>query len=169
MRIGTGWDIHPLIPQRPLMIGGVHIPHLLGEEGHSDGDVLIHAVIDALLGAAALGDIGTHFPPSDPKWKNVESLTLLKLTLEKLKGYGIQNIDCTVILEEPRLSPHISAIRISLADACGIAYARVSVKAKTAEKLLGEVGKGQAIIAQAVVLLEEPRNTDAGECPGDWL
>lgn len=168
MRIGTGWDIHQLVPDRPLMIGGVVIPHNLGESGYSDGDVLIHAVIDALLGAATLGDIGTHFPSSDPKWKDFPSLDLLQLTMQELRGLSIQHLDCTVILEQPKLQNHISAIRISLAEACCLSYDHVSVKAKTADGMLGEVGQGKAIIAQVVVLLSDTKEEN-DIMTDDWV
>ncbi len=168
MRIGTGWDIHRLGPNRALMIGGVAIPHEVGEIGHSDGDALIHAIIDALLGAAAMGDIGTHFPSSDPAWKDIASLELLSKTMTLIKDYRIVNLDCTVILERPRLQQHIGTIRISLAEACSLPLERVSVKAKTAEGLLGEVGHGLAIIAQAVVLMEE-RHSDELTLPDPWV
>jgi 2-C-methyl-D-erythritol 2,4-cyclodiphosphate synthase len=125
----------------------------LGHEAHSDGDVLLHAIIDAILGALSLGDIGTHFPPSDQKYKDISSIKLLKETLKLLGDYKIGNLDCTIILQEPKLSPHIQAIRESIANSCSIELNQISVKAKTAEKLLGEVGQGKAIIAQAVVLL----------------
>jgi 2-C-methyl-D-erythritol 2,4-cyclodiphosphate synthase len=153
MRIGTGWDIHALVPNRKLLLGGFEVPHHLGHEAHSDGDVLLHAIIDAILGALSLGDIGTHFPPSDQKYKDISSIKLLKETLKLLGDYKIGNLDCTIILQEPKLSPHIQAIRESIANSCSIELNQISVKAKTAEKLLGEVGQGKAIIAQAVVLL----------------
>lgn len=153
MRIGTGWDIHELVPNRKLLLGGFEVPHHLGHKAHSDGDVLLHAIIDALLGALALGDIGTHFPPSDQKYKDISSITLLKETLKLLGDYKIGNLDCTLILQEPKLSPYIQAIRESIAKTCEVELNQISVKAKTAEKLLGEVGQGKAIIAQAIVLL----------------
>lgn len=167
MKIGTGWDIHPLVPGRPLLIGGVEIPHDRGEAGHSDGDVLIHAVIDALLGASAKGDIGTLYPPTDPRWKDAPSLLLLENTLAVLAWYRIENIDCTVILERPKLLPHIPSIRVSLSEACGIPLDCVSVKAKTAEGMLGQVGSGEAVIAQAVVLLSERTEEELPMAP--WL
>lgn len=162
MRIGTGWDIHPLVPGRRLLLGGVEIPHDLGESGHSDGDVLLHAIIDALLGATASGDIGTHFPPSDQRWKDASSVDLLGRTLELIAGYTIINLDCTIILQQPRLRPHIDTIRESIARSCGLPLSRVSVKAKTAEGLLNEVGKGTAVIAQVVVLLSEAPDDSIG-------
>jgi 2-C-methyl-D-erythritol 2,4-cyclodiphosphate synthase len=154
MRVGTGWDIHSLVAGRSLVIGGIIIPHNLGEAGHSDGDVLIHAIIDALLGALALGDIGTHFPPQEDRWKDIQSAKLLHMTLDLLQGWEIVNIDSTVILQRPKLAPHIHSIRKSLADLCDLPLERVSVKAKTAESMLGEVGDGRAVIAQASVLLQ---------------
>lgn len=168
MRIGTGWDIHPLVPGRKLLLGGIEIPHDRGEAGHSDGDVLLHAIIDALLGASANGDIGTHFPPSDDRWKDISSTVLLERTLELLDGYEIGNIDCTVILQSPRLSPHIGSIRKSIASVCGLPEDRVSVKAKTAERLLGEVGEGNAVIAQVSVLLRERMDDGIGTLE-DWV
>ena len=162
MRIGSGWDSHRLIEGRPLLLGGVEIDTSpLGEDGHSDGDVLLHAVIDALLGAAALGDIGQHFPPSDPQWKDAESIELLKSAYRKVKdqtGMIIQNIDATVILQSPRLADYIPAIRESIADALQMGVSTVSVKAKSAERV-GPVGRGESIEAQAVLLLiEEPQD-----------
>ena len=168
MRVGTGWDIHQMVEHRPLMLGGLHIPHPLGESGHSDGDVLIHAIIDALLGASALGDIGTHFPPSDQTWKDIDSKELLKMTMEKLDDWEIVNIDTTIIVERPKLRPYVHAIRASLAQLCRISLEQVSVKAKTAEGLLGEVGEGRAIIAQATVLLKS-RITDNSTTLDEWV
>jgi 2-C-methyl-D-erythritol 2,4-cyclodiphosphate synthase len=168
MRCGTGWDIHPLVPNRPLIIGGLIIPHTLGESGHSDGDVLIHAIIDALLGALALGDIGTHFPPSDNQWKDAKSTNLLVATLDMLHGWEIVNIDSTIILQRPKLAGYIEAIRSSLTTVCNIPIDRISVKAKTAEHLLGEVGNGTAIIAQATVLLT-PVESDSYEHLNQWV
>ncbi len=162
MRVGTGWDIHPLVTGRPLLLGGIEIPHDKGEDGHSDGDVLLHALIDALLGAVAAGDIGTHFPPSDRQWKGASSLDLLQRSLVKLGEFEIENIDCTVILQRPKLQPFILDIRQSLASACAIDVDRVSVKAKTAEGLLGELGTGDAIIAQVVVLLTQLKSSETG-------
>jgi len=154
MRIGSGWDIHTLVPNRNLIIGGVHIPHDLGEAGHSDGDVLIHAIIDAILGALAKGDIGSHFPDTDPAFKNADSQKLLKHVLEhELKPYTITNLDTTIILQRPKLREHIDAIRENLAKVMNLNIEQVSVKAKTAEGMLNEVGSGDAIIAQATVLI----------------
>ena len=154
MRIGSGWDIHALVPNRNLIIGGVHIPHDLGEAGHSDGDVLIHAIIDAILGALAKGDIGSHFPDTDPAYKNADSQVLLKQIIEyELKPYSITNLDTTIILQRPKLREHIDAIRENLAKVMNLSIEQVSVKAKTAEGMLNEVGSGDAIIAQATVLI----------------
>ncbi len=153
-RIGQGWDLHRLAAGRPLLLGGVRLPSELGEEAHSDGDVLIHAVIDAMLGAAALGDIGTHFPPSDEAWKDADSRDLLARTAALVRGAGWEpgNVDCTVVLERPRMGPYGNAIRESLASCLGVESSAVSVKAKTAEGL-GEVGSGRAVEASAVVTL----------------
>ncbi|HHT80908.1 MAG: 2-C-methyl-D-erythritol 2,4-cyclodiphosphate synthase [Sphaerochaeta sp.] len=154
MRIGSGWDIHALVPNRPLVLGGVHIPHDKGEEGHSDGDVLVHAIIDAILGALAKGDIGSHFPDTDPSYKNADSQQLLKQVIQQeLPPYSIKNLDTTIILQRPKLREHIDAIRKNLANLMNLTIEQVSVKAKTAEGMLNEVGSGDAIIAQATVLL----------------
>ncbi|MDY0287553.1 MAG: 2-C-methyl-D-erythritol 2,4-cyclodiphosphate synthase [Sphaerochaeta sp.] len=154
MRIGSGWDIHALVPGRPLMIGGIHIPHDRGEAGHSDGDVLIHAIIDAILGALAKGDIGSHFPDSDPTYKNADSQVLLKQIMEhELQPYSITNLDTTIILQRPKLREHIDSIRENLARVMNLSVDQISVKAKTAEGMLNEVGTGDAIIAQATVLI----------------
>lgn len=151
---GQGWDIHRLSPGRPLILGGVTIPSELGLEGHSDADVLAHAITDAILGAAALGDIGMHFPDSDPRWKDAGSLVFLaharSLALER--GYRIVNVDSTVILERPKLHDYRQAIRDKLAAALELDAGHVSVKFKTAEKL-GPVGEGRAAEAQAIVTL----------------
>ena len=154
MRIGIGYDLHRFGAERPLRLGGVAIEGGRGLEGHSDADVLTHAIMDALLGAAALGDIGGHFPPRDSAYANADSLALLGrvLTLVRDAGYLVHNIDATVITEEPRLAPYIPAIRARLADVLGIGIAAVSVKAKTNEGL-DAVGKRLAIAAQAVALL----------------
>lgn len=160
MRIGTGWDLHRLKEGRKLMIGGVDIPYSLGQEAHSDGDVLIHAVIDAILGAAALGDIGTHFPPSDAQYKDISSLLLLEETVELLTeaGYRIINLDAIVILQEPKLKPYIGNIREKLAEALTLNIDRISVKAKTKEKM-DATGEGKAVESIASVLIEEIDNT----------
>ncbi len=156
MRIGTGWDLHRLKEGRKLILGGEHIPYHSGEEAHSDGDVLIHAVIDAILGAAALGDIGTHFPPSDTQYKDISSIILLEKTVELLTeaGYQIINLDSTIILQEPKLKPFITIIRKNLSMALTLDSDRISVKAKTKENV-DATGEGKAIEAIATVLIEE--------------
>ncbi|HOQ45435.1 MAG TPA: 2-C-methyl-D-erythritol 2,4-cyclodiphosphate synthase [Bryobacteraceae bacterium] len=153
-RTGIGWDVHRLAPGRPLILGGVRIPADVGLEGHSDADVLFHAVTDALLGAAALGDIGMHFPDTDPRWKGADSLAFLRhaLALAADRGFRLVNVDSTIILERPKLKDYRAAIRESLAAALGLDVSRVSVKFKTAERL-GPVGEGLSAEAQAVVTL----------------
>ena len=154
MRIGEGWDVHALVPGRPLVIGGVAIPYDRGLLGHSDADVLLHAVTDALLGAAGLGDIGRHFPDTDPAFKGADSVLLLEEAGRRVgqAGWVVVNIDSTVVAQAPRLAPHIDAMRARIAKALALDPAQVNVKAKTAEKL-GPVGQGQSIEARAVVLL----------------
>ena len=154
VRIGEGWDCHALVPGRKLIIGGVDVPHNTGLLGHSDADVLLHAIIDALLGAAGLGDIGSHFSDLDTKFKGADSVALLieSARLVTAQGYKIGNIDSTVIAQAPRLASHIPAMRKRIADALGLDASRVNVKAKTAEKL-GPVGQGLSMEARAVVLL----------------
>jgi 2-C-methyl-D-erythritol 2,4-cyclodiphosphate synthase len=156
MRIGFGYDIHKLVKGRKLIIGGVCIPCEKGELGHSDGDVLIHALIDALLGAAALGDIGTHFPPDDPSYKDISSRILLAKTLKLLrqKHWSIINIDCMIILEKPKLLAHISQIKERLAHELDCAPSMISIKCKTKEGM-DSVGQEQAIEAYSVVLLQK--------------
>ena len=151
-RTGMGWDVHRLAPGRPLILGGVAVPSELGLEGHSDADVLSHAITDALLGAAALGDIGMHFPDSDPRWAGADSLKFLRhaLALASEQGYRLVNVDATVILERPKLKDYRTAIREKLAATLGLEVDRVSVKFKTAEGL-GPVGEGRAAEAEAVV------------------
>ena len=155
MRNGIGYDIHPLAQGRPLILGGVRIEHTAGLEGHSDGDVLCHALIDALLGAAALGDIGKHFPPGDERYRDARSLDLLReaVALVANAGYAIVNVDATVIAESPRLSPYIDDIRASVAGALAIDAGSVSVKATTADGL-GALGRGEGIAALAIALLD---------------
>ena len=155
MRIGQGFDAHALVTGRKLVIGGVDIPHEKGLAGHSDADVLIHAVCDALLGAAGLGDIGRHFPDSDTRFKDIDSRTLLREVVRLLKERGLKaaNVDATIIAQAPRMAPHIPAMRANLAADLGIAPDAVNVKAKTTEKL-GFVGRGEGIAAEAVALLE---------------
>lgn len=153
-RVGQGWDVHRTAPDRPLILGGVTIPSAFGLAGHSDADVLAHAITDAILGAIAAGDIGMHFPDTDPKWKGAGSLVFLKhaCNLASQAGFRILNVDSTVILERPKLKDFRTAIRQSLANAIGIDVASVSVKFKTAEGV-GPVGEGRSAEAQAVVLL----------------
>ena len=155
MRIGVGYDVHPFDVARPLHLGGVRIDGSPGLSGHSDADALLHAVIDALLGAAGLGDIGQHFPPDDPAYKGVDSKQLLRRTRELLqeKGYRVGNVDATVIAERPRLLPHLPAMRSAIAAVIGIDESRVSVKATTHEGL-GAIGRGEGIAAMAVALIE---------------
>ena len=156
-RIGEGWDTHALVPGRRLVIGGVVIPFHLGLLGHSDADVLLHAITDALLGAAALGDIGTHFSDTDERWRGADSWLLLQTTGAMLResGWNISNIDSTVMAQAPKLAPFIAPMRERIASALQLDLNQVNVKAKTAEKL-GPVGSGQAIEARAVALLQSP-------------
>ena len=153
-RIGQGWDIHALVEGRPLILGGVHIPSDKGLLGHSDADALLHAITDALLGGAGLGDIGRHFPDTDERFKGADSVQLLRQAAQRVRerGWQIGNIDATVIAQAPRLAPHIPAMCERIADALALAPELVNVKAKTAEKM-GPVGEGKAMQAQAVVLL----------------
>jgi 2-C-methyl-D-erythritol 2,4-cyclodiphosphate synthase len=153
-RIGEGWDVHALVPGRRLIIGGVHVPHHQGLLGHSDADVLLHAITDALLGAAALGDIGRHFPDTDERFKGADSSVLLAEATRRVRdaGFEIGNVDSTVIAQAPKLAPHIEAMREGIARTLGVAPYQVNVKAKTAEKI-GPVGQGLSIEARAVVLL----------------
>ena len=153
-RIGEGWDTHALVPGRKLILGGVEIAHPLGLLGHSDADVLLHAVIDALLGAAGLGDIGSHFPDTDIRFKGADSVLLLVETGRILAHHGhrIGNIDSTIVAQAPKLAPHIAAMRMRIAQALDLDMGQVNVKAKTAEKL-GPVGQGLSMEARAVVLL----------------
>lgn len=156
MRIGHGYDVHKLVPDRDLILGGVKIDYELGLLGHSDADVLLHAVSDALLGAAGLGDIGRHFPDTDPKYKGADSLKLLENVAEKVKaaGYRVSNIDVTMIAQRPKLKDHIPQMVINIAAAVGIDPSRVNVKATTEEKL-GFTGEGLGMSCHAVCLLEE--------------
>jgi 2-C-methyl-D-erythritol 2,4-cyclodiphosphate synthase len=153
-RVGEGWDIHALVPGRKLVIGGVEIPFERGLLGHSDADVLLHAITDALLGAAGLGDIGRHFPDTDERFRGADSVVLLAEAARRVRDQGLRigNVDSTVIAQTPKLAPHIEAMRARIAQALDIAPADVNVKAKTAEKL-GPVGEGLAIEARAIVLL----------------
>ncbi|HSN33368.1 MAG TPA: 2-C-methyl-D-erythritol 2,4-cyclodiphosphate synthase [Ideonella sp.] len=154
LRIGEGWDIHALVGGRPLVLGGVTIPHTHGLAGHSDADALAHAITDALLGAAALGDIGRHFPDSDEQFRGADSLGLLAEAARRVRdaGFAIGNVDATIVAQAPKMAPHIEAMRERLAATLGLGVAQVSVKAKTAEKL-GPVGRGEAIEVRAVCLL----------------
>ena len=154
MRIGTGYDVHKLVEGRKLIIGGVEIPYEKGLLGHSDADVLVHAVMDALLGAAALGDIGKHFPDSDPKHKGADSLMLMREGRRILSenGFEVGNVDATIIAQAPKMSPHIDTMRRNIADVLGLDVSQVSVKATTEERL-GFTGRGEGISAQAVALI----------------
>ena len=156
MRIGHGYDVHKLVPGRDLILGGVKIEYELGLLGHSDADVLLHAVSDALLGAAGLGDIGRHFPDTDPKYKGADSMKLLENVAEKVKtaGYRVSNIDVTMIAQKPKLKDHIPQMVLNIARAVGIDPRRVNVKATTEEKL-GFTGEGLGMSCHAVCLLEE--------------
>jgi 2-C-methyl-D-erythritol 2,4-cyclodiphosphate synthase len=151
-RVGLGWDVHRIAPGRPLILGGVRIEAEFGLEGHSDADVLAHAITDALLGAAALGDIGMHFPDTDPRWKGCDSLVFLRHALQLVRdaGYELVNLDSTVILERPKLKDYRLPIREKLANTLALDVGRVSLKFKTAEKV-GPVGEGRSAEAQAVV------------------
>jgi len=157
VRVGAGFDVHPLVEGRPLILGGVRLDHSRGLAGHSDADVLAHAVADALLGAAALGDLGQYFPPGDPNTAGADSLELLGqvATLVRERGWRVGNVDCTVIAERPKVAPHRDAMRENLARALGIPFADVSVKATTTERL-GFTGREEGIAAQAVVLILGP-------------
>ncbi len=156
MRVGTGYDVHPLTPGRRLVLGGVEIPFGKGLSGWSDADVLTHAVIDALLGAVALGDIGGHFPPGDPQYKDISSLVLLQKTRDELteRGWLIGNVDATIVAEQPKLRDFIDRMRQQLSQTLAITLSQVSVKASTSAQL-GFVGQGEGMAAWAVVLLEE--------------
>lgn len=154
VRIGNGYDIHRLVEGRPLILGGVKIPHTRGLLGHSDADVLTHSIMDALLGALGLGDIGHYFPPSDPQWQGANSMLLLEQVSQLIQsqGWTIGNIDSTIVAEQPKLKPHLKAMRSALADKLAIAIDGVSIKATTNERL-GPVGREEGICAYAVVLL----------------
>jgi len=155
MRIGIGYDAHPFIPERRLVLGGVDIPFTRGLNGWSDADVLTHAIIDALLGAAAMGDIGSHFPPGEPQYKDISSLVLLKQVKDKLSenGWKIENIDATVVAEQPKLSDFIDRMRQQLSRTLGITISQVSVKASTSNGV-GFAGRGEGIAAWAVAMVE---------------
>ncbi|MGH8682117.1 MAG: 2-C-methyl-D-erythritol 2,4-cyclodiphosphate synthase [Burkholderiales bacterium] len=158
MRIGHGFDVHPLVAGRRLVIGGVEIPHDKGLGGHSDADVLLHAVTDALLGAAGLGDIGRHFPDTDPAHRGADSRQLLREAMAKVRaaGYVVVNVDSTIIAQAPRMAPHIPAMVANLAADLGVRPDRVNVKAKTTERL-GFAGRGEGVAAEAVALLDGAR------------
>ena len=155
MRIGQGFDVHPLVPGRKLVIGGVEIPHARGLQGHSDADVLLHAVCDALLGAAALGDIGRHFPDTDERYRGADSRGLLRAVAAEVKkaGFRILNVDATILAQAPRMAPHMPMMAANIAADLGLAEGAVNVKATTTEQL-GFLGRGEGIAAQAIALLE---------------
>ena len=154
MRIGEGWDTHQLVTGRPLVLGGVTVPHTHGLLGHSDADALLHAITDALLGGAGLGDIGRHFPDTDPAFKGADSVLLLQEAARRVRaaGWAVGNVDATIVAQAPKMAPHIPAMVARIAEALGVPPGRVNVKAKTAEKM-GPVGEGRAIEARAVCLL----------------
>ena len=157
LRIGEGWDTHQLVEGRPLILGGVEVPHTHGLLGHSDADALCHAITDALFGALALGDIGHHFPDTDERFKGADSLALLAEAGRRVNaaGWHVANVDSTIIAQAPKMAPHILAMRQRVSTALGVALDQVSVKAKTAEKM-GPVGEGKAMEARAMVLLFRP-------------
>jgi 2-C-methyl-D-erythritol 2,4-cyclodiphosphate synthase len=156
IRIGEGWDVHALVPGRKLILGGVEIAHSAGLLGHSDADVLLHAITDAVLGAAGLGDIGRHFPDTDAQFKGANSSVLLQEAMRRVRaqGWELVNVDSTIVAQAPKLAPHMAAINAGVAQALGVALDQVNVKAKTAEKL-GPVGMGQSMEARAVALLHK--------------
>jgi len=155
LRIGEGWDVHALVTGRPLVLGGVTVPHTHGLLGHSDADALLHAITDALLGAAGLGDIGRMFPDTDPAHAGADSAVLLSTALQRVRaaGWAVVNVDSTIIAQAPKMAPHIPAMRERIAGVLGVGADRVNVKAKTAEKM-GPVGEGRSIEARAVCLLQ---------------
>ena len=174
MRVGMGYDVHKLVEGRDLIIGGVRIPHTLGLLGHSDADVLLHAIMDALLGAAALGDIGKHFPDTDPQYKGISSMKLLSHVAELIRerGYVVENIDATIIAQKPKMRPHIDTMRENIAKALLIDVGQVNVKATT-EEGLGFTGSGEGISSQAICLVTTPFDLTAqamqggcGSCSG---
>ena len=154
MRIGQGFDVHALAPGRKLVVGGVDIAHHMGFEGHSDADVLLHAICDALLGAAGLGDIGQHFPDTDPRYAKIDSRVLLRSVKGKLGKFRVRNVDATIIAEAPRMAPHLARMIGNIASDLGIAPATINIKATTTDGL-GFVGRGEGIAAQAIVLLDD--------------
>ncbi len=157
IRVGEGWDTHALVSGRPLVLGGVTIPHHLGLLGHSDADALLHAITDALLGAAGLGDIGSHFPDTDPVFRGADSMVLLQRAAEQVqaRGWQLGNVDATIVAQAPKMAPHIPAMRAGIARTLGLDVEAVNVKAKTAEKM-GPVGEQRAIEARAVCLIFKP-------------
>ena len=157
IRVGEGWDVHALVPGRKLILGGVEIAHSAGLLGHSDADVLLHAITDAVLGAAGLGDIGRHFPDTDAQFKGANSSVLLQEAMRRVreKGWELVNVDSTIVAQAPKLAPYMAAINAGVAQALGVKLDQVNVKAKTAEKL-GPVGMGQSMEARAVALLHKP-------------
>jgi 2-C-methyl-D-erythritol 2,4-cyclodiphosphate synthase len=165
VRVGIGYDVHRLVAGRPLILGGITIPFPKGLLGHSDADVLLHAITDAVLGAAGLGDIGTYFPPTDAAWKNADSRDLLRAAVGHLRaaGWSAINIDATVVCEAPKLLPYTEAIRASIAETVGIAAACVSVKGKTSEGL-GFTGRGEGIAAHVVALIQRTEREDRATC-----
>ena len=160
MRIGQGFDVHALVPGRRLVIGGVTIPHAKGLEGHSDADVLLHAICDALLGAAALGDIGRHFPDTDAAYAGADSRVLLREVRRKLGAYTVVNVDATILAQAPRMAPHIPQMIANIASDLAVERAAINIKATTTETL-GVVGRGEGIAAQAVALIQR-RNSGSG-------
>lgn len=156
IRVGEGWDTHALVEGRALILGGIRIEHTHGLLGHSDADALLHAITDAVLGAAGLGDIGRHFPDTDPQFKGADSVALLVEAVARVRAAGWQlgNIDCTIVVQAPKMAPHIPLMREKIAQAVGLTPDAVNVKAKTAEKM-GPVGEGKAIEARAVCLLQK--------------
>ncbi|MCP9884203.1 2-C-methyl-D-erythritol 2,4-cyclodiphosphate synthase [Synechococcus sp. ATX 2A4] len=157
LRIGNGYDIHRLVSGRPLILGGIRLDHPLGLDGHSDADVLVHALMDALLGALSLGDIGRHFPPEDPRWKGADSLQLLERVMElvRARGWQVVNVDAVVVAEQPKLKPHIEAMRAAIAARLAVEPDQVGVKATTNEGL-GPTGRQEGIACHAVALLQKP-------------
>lgn len=162
MRVGQGYDVHKLAPERDLVIGGVNIPWKMGLLGHSDADVLLHAVMDALLGAAALGDIGRHFPDTDPEYKGISSLRLLSHVSDLIRenGFSIGNIDATIIAQKPKMAPYIEQMKKNIAETLSMDETRINIKATT-EEGLGFTGRGEGIAASAVCLLNERENNEA--------
>ncbi|MBK8765349.1 MAG: 2-C-methyl-D-erythritol 2,4-cyclodiphosphate synthase [Burkholderiaceae bacterium] len=167
IRIGQGYDVHALVPGRALIVGGVRIPHARGLLGHSDADVLLHAITDALFGAAALGDIGRHFPDSDERWRGADSRVLLREAMARVRaaGFEVANLDSTIIAQAPRMGPFIAAMVDNLAADLGVAPGQVNIKAKTTERL-GFEGRGEGIAAQAVVLLVAARDSSHTDLTG---